>query len=175
MAENGIHMGSLRSITVVQKNPLGTVMSARRRQELLKWLEESEEHYIIEDGLGRAFDSGAFGGKAGVLFICSGSLRIEWCYRQGTLCELGKLFFRIPSLEQQHWPLSAIGTGRKVMSARRSTHLLVKLHTELKLKWLEVLKCMEEERMQEQHYEIIKKQRGKEDDYAKGLQIRKII
>ena len=56
MAENGIHMGSLRSsqATVVHTSPehhypLGTVMSARRRQELLKWLEESEEHYIIED------------------------------------------------------------------------------------------------------------------------------
>ena len=29
--------------------PLGTVMTARRRQELLKWLEESADHYIIED------------------------------------------------------------------------------------------------------------------------------
>ena len=50
------HMGSLRSsqgnscpYLAEYHYPLGTVMSARRRQELLKWLEESEEHYIIED------------------------------------------------------------------------------------------------------------------------------
>ncbi len=56
MNKNGIHMGSLRQsgATVVHTSPehhypLGTVMSAKRRQELLKWLEESEEHYIIED------------------------------------------------------------------------------------------------------------------------------
>ena len=52
----GIHMGSLKEskATVVHTSPehhypLGTVMSARRRQELLKWVEESEDHYIIED------------------------------------------------------------------------------------------------------------------------------
>ncbi len=56
MNKNGIHMGSLRQsgATVVHTSPehhypLGTVMSAKRRQELLKWLEESGDHYIIED------------------------------------------------------------------------------------------------------------------------------
>lgn len=56
MGKDGIHMGSLKEskATVVHTSPehhypLGTVMSARRRQELLKWLEESEDHYIIED------------------------------------------------------------------------------------------------------------------------------
>ncbi len=56
MAKDGIHMSSLREsgASVVHTSPehhypLGTVMSARRRQELLKWLEESPEHYIIED------------------------------------------------------------------------------------------------------------------------------
>lgn len=56
MGKGGIHMGSLRSIgaTVVHTSPehhypLGIVMSARRRQELLKWLEESSDRYIIED------------------------------------------------------------------------------------------------------------------------------
>lgn len=56
MSKDGIHMGSLRKsgATVVHTSPehhypLGTVMTARRRQELLKWLEESADHYIIED------------------------------------------------------------------------------------------------------------------------------
>ena len=56
MDENGINMNSLRNCnaTVVHTSPehhypLGTVMSARRRQELLAWLSESEDHYIIED------------------------------------------------------------------------------------------------------------------------------
>ncbi len=56
MGMDGIHMGSLRKsgATVVHTSPehhypLGTVMSARRRQELLKWLEEDADHYIIED------------------------------------------------------------------------------------------------------------------------------
>lgn len=56
MDQSGIHMKSLREsgATVVHTSPehhypLGTVMSARRRQELLKWLEESEDRYIIED------------------------------------------------------------------------------------------------------------------------------
>lgn len=56
MGPDGIHMGSLRKsgATVVHTSPehhypLGTVMSARRRQELLKWLEESGDRYIIED------------------------------------------------------------------------------------------------------------------------------
>lgn len=56
MDENGINMKSLRdgNATVVHTSPehhypLGTVMSARRRQELLAWLSESENHYIIED------------------------------------------------------------------------------------------------------------------------------
>ena len=56
MDENGINMKSLRNCkaTVVHTSPehhypLGTVMSARRRQELLAWLSESEDHYIIED------------------------------------------------------------------------------------------------------------------------------
>lgn len=56
MDENGINMKSLRDCkaTVVHTSPehhypLGTVMSARRRQELLAWLSESEDHYIIED------------------------------------------------------------------------------------------------------------------------------
>lgn len=56
MDEEGIHMKSLRSsgATVVHVSPehhypLGTVMSARRRQELLKWVQESKDHYIIED------------------------------------------------------------------------------------------------------------------------------
>ena len=56
MDQDGIHMHSLQQsgATVVHTSPehhypLGTVMSARRRQELLKWLEESPERYIIED------------------------------------------------------------------------------------------------------------------------------
>lgn len=56
MARDGINMSSLREsgASVVHTSPehhypLGTVMSARRRQELLKWLEESSRHYIIED------------------------------------------------------------------------------------------------------------------------------
>lgn len=56
MGKGGINMSSLRSsdATVVHTSPehhypLGTVMSARRRQELLAWLEESENRYIIED------------------------------------------------------------------------------------------------------------------------------
>ena len=76
MAENGIHMGSLRSsqATVVHTSPehhypLGTVMSARRRQELLKWLEESEEHYIIEDDYDCEFRYNGHSIQAGVLFI----------------------------------------------------------------------------------------------------------
>lgn len=56
MDEQGISMKSLRNrkATIVHTSPehhypLGTVISARRRQELLAWLEESEDHYIIED------------------------------------------------------------------------------------------------------------------------------
>ena len=56
MGKGGINMNSLQNsdATVVHTSPehhypLGTVMSARRRQELLKWLEDSEERYIIED------------------------------------------------------------------------------------------------------------------------------
>lgn len=56
MNKDGIHMESLKSsgATVVHTSPehhypLGTAMSARRRQELLKWLEESANRYIIED------------------------------------------------------------------------------------------------------------------------------
>lgn len=56
MGEGGIHMSSLREsrANVVHTSPehhypLGTVMTARRRQELLKWLEEKEERYLIED------------------------------------------------------------------------------------------------------------------------------
>ena len=56
MGEGGIHMSSLGEsrANVVHTSPehhypLGTVMTARRRQELLKWLEEKEERYLIED------------------------------------------------------------------------------------------------------------------------------
>ena len=56
MDSGGIRMKSLRDsgATVVHVSPehhypLGTVMTARRRQELLKWLQESPERYIIED------------------------------------------------------------------------------------------------------------------------------
>ena len=56
MDADGIRMKSLREsgATVMHVSPehhypLGTVMSARRRQELLKWLQESPQHYIIED------------------------------------------------------------------------------------------------------------------------------
>lgn len=56
MNKDGIHMESLKSsgATVVHTSPehhypLGIAMSARRRQELLKWLEESTNRYIIED------------------------------------------------------------------------------------------------------------------------------
>ncbi len=56
MDRDGIRMSSLQGsgATVVHTSPehhypLGTVMSARRRQELLKWLEDSPERFIIED------------------------------------------------------------------------------------------------------------------------------
>lgn len=56
MDRDGIRMKSLKDsgATVVHVSPehhypLGTVMSARRRQELLKWLQDSADHYIIED------------------------------------------------------------------------------------------------------------------------------
>lgn len=56
MDEQGISMGSLReskaSVVHVSPDhhyPLGTVMSAARRQELLSWAEEEPERYIIED------------------------------------------------------------------------------------------------------------------------------
>lgn len=56
MDKNGVRMSSLKKsgATVVHVSPehqypLGTVMSARRRQELLMWAEDSPDHYIIED------------------------------------------------------------------------------------------------------------------------------
>ena len=56
MGEGGIHMSSLQNsqATVVHTSPehhypLGTVMTAKRRQELLKWLEDEKDRYIIED------------------------------------------------------------------------------------------------------------------------------
>ena len=56
MDQDGIQMKSLHDsqATIVHTSPehhypLGTVMSAKRRQELLKWLELSKDHYIIED------------------------------------------------------------------------------------------------------------------------------
>lgn len=56
MDKDGIHMNSLQNsgATVVHTSPehhypLGTVMTAKRRQELLKWLEDDSARYIIED------------------------------------------------------------------------------------------------------------------------------
>lgn len=56
MDENGISMGSLRNsgadvihVSPEHHYPLGTVMSATRRQELLNWAGETEGRYIIED------------------------------------------------------------------------------------------------------------------------------
>lgn len=56
MDKDGIHMDSLRQsgATVVHVSPehhypLGTVMSAVRRQELLTWVAEEPDRYIIED------------------------------------------------------------------------------------------------------------------------------
>ena len=56
MDKDGIHMSSLQNsgATVVHTSPehhypLGTVMTAKRRQELLKWLEDDTSRYIIED------------------------------------------------------------------------------------------------------------------------------
>ena len=58
-AEGGgmeINMKSLREsgadiihVSPEHHYPLGTVMSASRRQELLNWASEKEERYIIED------------------------------------------------------------------------------------------------------------------------------
>ena len=56
MDENGISMESLREskadvihVSPEHHYPLGTVMSASRRQELLAWAEEKPGRYIIED------------------------------------------------------------------------------------------------------------------------------
>ena len=56
MDQDGIRMKSLResgaSVVHVSPDhhyPLGTGMSMRRRQELLRWLQESPDRYIIED------------------------------------------------------------------------------------------------------------------------------
>lgn len=56
MDDGGIHMKSLQDsgadiihVSPEHHYPLGTVMSASRRQELLSWASEKEERYIIED------------------------------------------------------------------------------------------------------------------------------
>ena len=56
MDENGISMESLREsgadvihVSPEHHYPLGTVMSAARRQELLNWAVEKEGRYVIED------------------------------------------------------------------------------------------------------------------------------
>ena len=56
MDDGGINMKSLREsgadiihVSPEHHYPLGTVMSASRRQELLSWASEKEERYIIED------------------------------------------------------------------------------------------------------------------------------
>ena len=56
MNENGISMESLREsgadvihVSPEHHYPLGTVMSAARRQELLNWAVEKEGRYVIED------------------------------------------------------------------------------------------------------------------------------
>lgn len=55
MDDGGIHMKSLQDsgadiihVSPEHHYPLGTVMSASRRQELLSWASEKEERYIIE-------------------------------------------------------------------------------------------------------------------------------
>ena len=56
MDDGGIHMKSLQDsgadiihVSPEHHYPLGTVMSASRRQELFSWASEKEERYIIED------------------------------------------------------------------------------------------------------------------------------
>lgn len=56
MDSEGILMSSLRTsqasvlhVSPEHHYPLGTVMTAKRRQQLLKWLEEDPDRYIIED------------------------------------------------------------------------------------------------------------------------------
>jgi len=62
MDREGMRVDALReanaSVAVVTPSrhfPLGTVMSAQRRYQLLEWAEESEEYYIIEDDFDSEF------------------------------------------------------------------------------------------------------------------------